>query len=200
MSATYTAPGQIPAANPVAVSVDPLITPLGGHPTKVLFVSNITVGGCSLSNAQDCTWTGTSSAANSHWKATARVTWKWQKNNPYDPSIAIYVPVSGTVALTDLQPNCQVDREAHPIGDDANSVPPSQLAIDYSTDPPTVNGTGTNLKGWTESCDPPQNPPLTPGAVWWADAGSSMSADGLTIQGNTTVDEALSSSWNFTAN
>jgi hypothetical protein len=196
-TATYTAPAQIPSANPVAVSVDALVTPLGKNQTKELFVSNITIGGCSASSAQECTWTGTSTAANAHWKATAQVTWKWKANDPSDPSMVMYVPVSGSVTLTDLQPGCSVDGAPQPIGG-ANNTPPSQLTINYHTNPPTVGGDGTNLKGWTESCTPPQNPPLTPGAVWWVDAGSAVSADGLTIAGSATF-EGVNSSWSFTA-
>jgi hypothetical protein len=194
-AATYTAPGKIPAANPVAVSVDALVTPLGKNQTQELFVSNITIGGCSATNAQECTWTGTSSAANSHWKATAQVTWKWQSNDPSDPSIVTYVPASGSVTLTDLQPNCRVDGAPQPI----TSAAPSRLTINYNMTPPAVDGNGTNLTGWTESCTPPENPPAKPGAVWWADAGSTVSADGLKIEGNTNMG-GLSSSWSFTAN
>jgi hypothetical protein len=197
-SAIYTAPDAIPAANPVAVSVGFLLNPLGKNEPVVTFVSNITIGGCSASSAQSCTWTGTSSAENDHWKAEASITWKWKGTDPGDPNIAYYVPESGSVTLTDLQPNCSVDGAAQPIGDDANSVPPSQLGINYNTNPPTVAGNGTSLKGWTESCNPPENPPATPGAVWWADTGSPMSADGLTIQGSATVD-GVSSTWNLKA-
>jgi hypothetical protein len=196
-TATYTAPAQIPSANPVAVSVDALVTPLGKNQTKELFVSNITIGGCSASSAQECTWTGTSTAANAHWKATAQVTWKWKENDPTDPSTVIYVPVSGSVTLTDLQPGCSVDGAPQSIGG-ANNTPPSQLTINYHTNPPTVGGDGTNLKGWTESCTPPQNPPLTPGAVWWVDVGSAVSADGLTIAGSGTFG-GVNSTWSFTA-
>jgi hypothetical protein len=198
-SAIYTAPGTIPAANPVAVSVGFLLNPLAKNAPVETFVSNITIGGCSASSAQDCTWTGTSSAQNDHWKATASITWKWQKNDPGDPNIAYYVPESGAATLIDLQPNCSVDGAAQPIGDDANSVPPSQLTINYNTNPPTVGGTGTNLKGWTESCNPPENPPPTPGAVWWVDAGSPMSADGVTIEGTATFG-GVTSTWSFKAN
>jgi hypothetical protein len=197
-TATYTAPSQIPSANPVAVSVDALVTPLGKNQTKELFVSNITIGGCSASSAKDCTYTGTSTAANAHWKATAQVTWKWKANDPTDPSTAMYVPVSGSVTLTDLQPGCSVEGAPQPIGG-ANTTPPSQLTINYHTNPPTVGGDGANLKGWTESCTPPQKPPLTPGAVWWVDEGSAVSADGLTIAGSATIG-GVSSSWSFTAN
>jgi len=192
-SAIYTAPGTIPAANPVAVSVEALLAPLGK--TQELFVSNITIGGCSASNAQNCIWTGTSSTEDTHWKATAQVTWKWLENDPGNPNVARYVPETGSVTLTDLQPNCSVDGAAQAI----TSAPPSELTIDYSTTPPTVSGNGTNPTGWTETCNPPQNPPLKPGAIWWIDLGSPMSADGLTIEGSTNVG-GVSTSWNFTAN
>jgi hypothetical protein len=52
---------------------------------------------------------GTSSAENTHWKATAQVTWKWLENDPGNPNVARYVPETGSVTLTDLQPNCSVD-------------------------------------------------------------------------------------------
>jgi hypothetical protein len=196
-SATYTAPAQIPASNPVAVSVStPVINLLSRHLGKEILVSNITVGGCSAATAKDCTWVGTSSASNSHWKATAQVTWQRKENDPGDPSYAYYVPVSGSVTLTDLEPNCSVDGTPQPIGA-ANSVPPSQLTISFHTDPPTVGGTGTNPVGWTEFCTPPGQVVSHPGAVWWLDTGSSVSADGLTIEGNTSVD-GVNTSWKFT--
>lgn len=203
-SAIYTAPGTIPAENPVAVSVGFLPDPPGNAPMATL-VSYITisvpntVGGCSDSSAPYCTWTGTSSAQNDHWKATAQITWKWKGTATGDPNTSYYVPVSGSVILTDLQPNCSVDGAPQPIGDDANSVPPSQLGIDYNTNPPTVHGNGTNLKGWTESCNPPANPPLTPGAVWWVDTASPVNADGVTIEGTATFG-GVTSTWSLKAN
>ena len=196
-TATYTAPAQSPAANPVAVSTQALVQPL--TKTTETLVSNITVGGCSAWTAKACTWTGTSSASNNHWKATAQVTWQWKENDPTDPNIAIYVPVSGSVILTDLQPGCYVDGTPQSIADNANSVPPSQLTINFNTNPPTAGGTGTNLKGWTESCTPPANPPPKVGAVWLVDPGVPLSADGLKIEGNADS-YGVSSSWSFTAN
>jgi hypothetical protein len=198
--ATYTAPGQIPATNPVAVSVDSLVTALGSAihgkgSGKELFVSNITIGGCSLSNAKDCTYSGTTTTSDSHWKASAQVTWKFVQYAPYDSSIAVYEPSSGTVTLTDLQTNCSVSSASQPV----SAAMPTQLGIDYHTSPPTVSGNGTNLSGWTESCAPPENPPLKPGAVWWTDGGTPLSADGSKIEG-TWTDGPLTSTFTFTAN
>jgi hypothetical protein len=196
--ATYTAPAQVPASNPVAVSVStPVFNPRSGKFGKEIFVANISVNGCSASTARDCTWVGTASASNSHWRATAQVTWQWKENDPADPSYAYYVPVYGSVTLTDLQPNCSVDSTPQGIGG-ANSVPPSQLTINYHTDPPTVGGTGTNPVGWSEVCAPSGQVVSHPGAVWWLDTGSPVSADGLTIEGSTNVD-GVDTSWSFTA-
>ena len=194
-AATYTAPGTVPASNPVAVSVTtPVINLWSRHLGKEVIVSNITVGGCSLSKAQDCTYTGTSTTANSHWQASAQVTWKWQEFDPADPSIAIYEPVSGSVTLTDLNPACSVDSAPQAV----SAATPTRLAISYHTNPPTVWGNGTNLTGWTESCTPPETPPATPGAVWWADEGTPLTAGGTKIEGNVNFG-GLTSTFTFTA-
>ena len=160
-----------------------------------LFVSNITIGGCSLSNAQDCTYSGKTTTSDSHWKAYAEVTWKFVQYAPDDPSIAVYEPSSGTVTLTDLQTNCSVSSAPQRV----SAAQPTKLTIDYGTTPPTVTGDGANISGWTESCDPPENPPLKPGAVWWSDGGTPLSADGSKIEG-TWTDGGLTSSFSFHAN
>jgi hypothetical protein len=198
--ATYTAPAQIPTTNPVAVSVEALVTQLGAAmhgqgSGSELFVSNITIGGCSLSNAQDCTYSGKTTTSDSHWKAYAEVTWKFVQYAPDDPSIAVYEPSSGTVTLTDLQTNCSVSSAPQRV----SAAEPTKLTIDYGTTPPTVTGDGANISGWTESCDPPENPPLKPGAVWWSDGGTPLSADGSKIEG-TWTDGGLTSSFSFHAN
>jgi hypothetical protein len=193
--ATYTAPAQVPASNPVAVSVStPVINLRSGKLGKEIAVSNITIGGCSLATAQDCTYVGTSATSTARWKATAQVTWKFQSYATDEPNVVNYVPVSGTVTLTDLQTGCRVDSAPQPI----TSAKPSILTIDYSQNPPRVGGNGTNLSGWTEMCTPPANPPPEVGAVWWADGGSDLSPDGSTIAGDVTTLGAITSQFSFT--
>jgi hypothetical protein len=192
--ATYTAPAQIPASNPVAVSASiPVLILRGVKFAKEIVVANIAIG-CSLTTAQDCTYIGTSTTSTARWKASAQVTWKFQSYATDEPNVANYVPVAGTVTLTDLQTGCRVDSAPQPI----TSAKPSILSIDYSKNPPRVGGNGTNLTGWTEMCTPPANPPPEAGAVWWADGGSDLSPDGSTIEGDVTTLGAITSQFSFT--
>ena len=179
-AATYLAPDQVPASNPVAVSITtPVMNLFARHQGKKILVSNITVGGCSLADAKDCIYEGSTDTSTNHWDATAHVTWTFTGYAPDDPMVAVYAP-SGTVTLTDLNPGCSVPVDAQPL----SAGYPTQLGINYHTSPPTVGGNGTNVTGWEESCTPPANPPLVVGAIWWAAEGIALSADGSTISGS----------------
>ena len=194
-SATYTAPSAVPAANPVAVSVESTISlpPVAGNE---FYVANITIDDCSTT--RPCTWTGTSTAANPGLSATAQVTWQLSANQDPDLNIVLYVPESGSVTMTDLTPECTLSGNAQPI-DLAATVPPSGLIINYHTSPPTYTGNGTNPVGWIETCPPPSLPEKK-GAIWFlAATPQPVSADGTTLSGSSSVG-GITSTWSFTKN
>lgn len=219
--ATYTAPAEVPASNPVAVSAR-----LGSALGHVLLVSHVTViddedCGSVRGRKVACGWSGTStelstaSEGEAVMKTSAQVAWRLET---LSDGLAYYVPASGTATVekyTVIQPRdsgnewvtCEITLSppSSSISWEENSAT-SYIEVDYNTDPPTMRG-GQGETAWdadeTVACPDETGTNEGAGAIasWLsAYAETEASANGTVFDGSYTSDDgSLSSTWHFTA-
>jgi hypothetical protein len=125
-SALYQAPAAPPQANPVAVSVQGLLAPLGAKSKeKFLLVSSVTVSACGASD-DNCEWQGTATArfqyvtvAGGFANAILKVSVTWKPTSEFtDQNVGVItlVPVSGTLTASTDAAGCTVSPASTPLG------------------------------------------------------------------------------------
>ncbi len=206
-AATYTAPAQVPPANPVAVSVD-WVTNQGGQ-TAVTLVSAVTVEqepvkACNGQDAPD-RWEGqttTDMRVNGvHQSMTSTVTFERDPLDAEDPDLCTYHVKSGTVVwnLHDTMGGCTYSAPTVTL-----PIAPTDgtLSIDTSTTPFTYVGSGGTGGMTTVTVDCPDGSTSyqTPvGVGGWLtipqDRTWHVSADGQSFSGQAALGE---NSWKWT--
>lgn len=184
-SATYSAPANLPTANPVAVSVE------AGLPGKAqgMLVSNVTVtSDCPVAF---CRLVGTSENTDRvgdfegdylYVKATAtNVTWEYVRT---DFPEAVYRPTEGTVTFDWSHDDCS----SITLSPSSVAIQPmdGELRIDFSQSPPTFSGSASSSVDGSQIWDCPPGQPFDTEAgasgAWFE--GRGMLVDGRSVQGS----------------
>lgn len=184
-SATYSAPGSLPTANPVAVSVE------AGLPGKArgLLVSNVTVtSDCPVAF---CQLVGTSEHTDRigdfegdylYVKTTAtNVTWEYVRT---DFPEAVYRPTAGTATFEWSHDNCS----SITLSPSSIAIQPmdGELRINFNEDPPTFIGGGSSSVDGSQIWDCPPGDPFDTEAgasgSWFE--GQGVLVNGQSVQGS----------------
>jgi hypothetical protein len=145
-SAVYQAPAAAPPANPVAVSVEGLLGPLGARSKeKFLLVSSVTVSACGASD-DNCEWQGTATArfeyvtvAGGFANAILKVSVTWKPTSEFtDQNVGVVtlVPVSGTLTASTDAAGCSVSPSSTPLGGPNEG----SLSLDFQNAPAEYSG------------------------------------------------------------
>lgn len=202
--ALYTAPGALPASNPVAVSVEVRVP----GAAKLLLVSHLRIAGdcpVPVCRYEGASWgevvlgEGDGPTLEVRDRGEARVTWTFSRMNGRE---AVYLP-EGEVSTTWTNASCTITLSPSTHTFNAASAS-GALSVDFTADPITYSGSGSSSWDGVQTWDCPPADPFVPAEgedailTSWFD-GDGVAERGGTVLRGTSKQPGGTSGWEFRA-